>query len=167
MKTYKEQQTYPFWVIVSMAIILGMSPFILSDVFESEPNSFYKIMLLSGLVALLTALFFLSVRIKTAANREQIKLSFFPFTWSQKTFEWSSLKKAQVRESKSFREFGGLGYRIGKKKKAFTLYGRWGLDLTFDDDSHVFIGTQQHIKLQDFINSQVYPYFPNLKPEAK
>ena len=38
---FKEKQVYPFWVIISIAIILGMSPFILVDIME-ESNYLIK-----------------------------------------------------------------------------------------------------------------------------
>ena len=78
---------------------------------------------------------------------------------------WNEIKTVEVRKSKSIREFGGWGYRIGKRKRAYTLYGHWGLDLTLNNDKHLFIGTQKHCELEAFLKDFIYPKYSGLKPE--
>ena len=161
---FKEKQVYPFWVVISIAIILGMSPFILIDIME-ETNYFNKAMFISSAVALLTAFFFLLIRLKVRIDQYEIRILFIPFIWRNRIIKWSDVKKVEVRKSKSIREFGGWGYRVGKGKRAYTIYGHWGLDITLNNDNHRFVGTQKNCELDAFLKNVVYTKYPSLKPE--
>ncbi len=164
---FKEKQVYPFWVIISIAIILGMSPFILVDIFDEEANYFNKAMFLSSAVVIVTAFFFLIARLKVRIDQYEIRIIFIPFIWRERTIKWSDVKKVEVRKSKSIREFGGWGYRVGKGKRAFTIYGHWGLDITLIDDKHRFVGTQKNCELDTFLKNVIYIKYPELKPEQE
>jgi hypothetical protein len=161
---FKEKQVYPFWVVISIAIILGMSPFILVDIMEESLN-FNKAMFISSAVALFAAFFFLLIRLKIRMDQYEIRIIFIPFIWRERIIKWSEVKKVEVRKSKSIREFGGWGYRIGKGKRAYTIYGHWGVDITLINDMHRFIGTQKNCELDAFLKNVVYPKYPNLRPE--
>lgn len=161
---FKEKQVYPFWVVISIAIILGMSPFILIDVME-ETHYFNKAMFVSSAIALLIAFFFLIIRLKVRIDQYEIRIIFIPFIWRERIIKWSDVKKVEVRKSKSIREFGGWGYRIGKGKRAYTIYGHWGMDITLNNEMHRFIGTQKKCELDAFLKKVVYIKYPELMPE--
>lgn len=163
---FKEKQSYPFWIVVSIAIILGMSPFILVDIME-ESHYFNKAMFISSAFALLAAFFFLMIRLKVRMDQYEIRIIFIPFIWRERTIKWSDVKKVEVRKSKTIREFGGWGYRIGKGKRAYTIYGHWGIDITLNNDMHRFIGTQKNCESEAFLNNVVYLKYPELVPDKK
>lgn len=165
--TFKEKQTYPFWVVISIAIILGISPFILVDIFEDEANYFEKAMFFSSSFALLIALFFLFVKLKVRIDQYEIRILFRPFIWSERSIKWNDVKKVEVRKSKSVREFGGWGYRVGRNIRAYTIYGHWGIDITMNNDKHRFIGTQKNCELEKFLKTVVYNKHPELRPEPE
>jgi len=162
---FKEKQVYPFWVIISIGIILAMSPIILVDFMEENPKDVLNAAFLTSAVVFIIVLFFLLIRLNIRLDNTEIRIRFIPFIWKEKTLNWNEIKKVEVRKSKSIREFGGWGYRIGKGKRAYTLYGHWGLDLTLNNDKHLFIGTQKHCELEAFLKDFIYPKYSGLKPE--
>jgi len=164
---FKEKQVYPFWVVTSIGIILAMSPIILVDFVENNPKDILSAVFLTSAVILTIALFFLFIKLRVRINDTEIRFKFIPFIWIERAIKWSEIKKVEVRKSKSIREFGGWGYRIGKGKRAYTLYGHWGLDITLENDRHLFIGTQKHCELEALLKDYIHPKYPGLKPEKE
>jgi hypothetical protein len=161
---FKEKQVYPFWVVISIGIILSLSPIILIDFVEETPRNELNAALLTSVIILIISLIFLLIKLKVRIDKIEIRYKFIPFIWSEKSINWNNVKNVEVRKSKSIREFGGWGYRIGKGKRAFTLYGHWGLDITLKNDKHLFIGTQKHCQLDAFLKGNIYPKYPELNP---
>ena len=164
---FNEKQVYPFWVVVSIGIILAMSPIVMVDFFEENPKDVLSAVFLSSAVILFVALFFLIIKLKVRIDDNEIRLKFIPFFWKEKSIKWEEIKKAEVRKSKSIREFGGWGYRVGKGKRAYTLYGHWVIDITFKNDKHLFIGTQKHCEIDVLLKKTIYLKYPGLKPDGK
>ena len=162
--SFEEKQVYPFWVIASIGIIFAMSPFAFAKTEKLDQDEYLWILFGASAFIFLLTLFVLIIRLKIKVDDQKIEIHFRPFLRSGKTLKWDELKKVEVRKSKSIREFGGWGYRIGRNKKAYTLYGNWGIELTFPNEKKLFIGTQRHIELENFLNDVVYPVYPHLKP---
>lgn len=162
---FKEKQVYPFWVVISIGLILAMSPIIFVDFVEENPQNILFAVFLSSAIILFLAFLFLLVNIKIRIDTDEIRFKFFPFILKESVLKWSEIKKVEIRKSKSIREFGGWGYRIGRGKRAYTLYGHWGLDLTLLNENHLFIGTQKHCELEALLKDFIYPKYPGLKPE--
>jgi hypothetical protein len=164
---FNEKQVYPFWVVITIGIILAISPFILIDFGGDQPgNEIYAAVLTSAVIFIIT-LIFLIIKLKTRIDDFEFRYQFIPFIWVEKSISWDKIKKVEVRKSKSIREFGGWGYRIGKGKRAFTLYGHWGLDITLEKEKHLFIGTQKHCQLEAFLKDIIYPKYPDINPDIK
>jgi hypothetical protein len=164
---FKEKQVYPFWVVISIGIILAISPFILIDFTGDPPKNGVNAAFLTSIVIFVITLIFLLIKLKTRLDVTEIRYKFIPFIWVEKSISWKKIKKIEVRKSKSIREFGGWGYRIGKGKRAYTLYGHWGLDITLENNKHLFIGTQKHCQLEAFLKDIIYPKYSGLKPETE
>ena len=164
---FKEKQVYPFWVVISIGIILAMSPIVLVDFVEDNPKHILSAVFLTSTVILIIALFFLFIKLRIRIDDIEIRFKFIPFIWRERLIKWSEIKKVEIRKSKSIREFGGWGYRIGKGKRAYTLYGHWGMDITLENDRHLFIGTQKHCELEAFLKDYIHPKYPGLKPKKE
>jgi hypothetical protein len=164
---FKEKQVYPFWVVISIGIILSLSPIILIDFAAENSRSELYAALLTSAIILFVSFIFLLIKLKVRIDTIEIRYKFIPFIWAEKSINWNKVKKVEARKSKSIREFGGWGYRIGKGKRAFTLYGHWGLDITLENDKHIFIGTQKHCQLDAFLKDNIYPNYPAIKPTTE
>jgi hypothetical protein len=114
-----------------------------------------------GIVAAV-GLLFLSIKLDLRVDFDGIQLRFTPFVNKQHHIRWSELSEARVRISKPLMEFGGWGYRLKFKTRAYTLYGKWGLEITFKEGKSLFIGVQDYKELIRIMEDTVYPRYPEL-----
>ena len=156
---FKEKQGYPFWIVMSIGIILMLSPFLLQEPF----GELGKEVIVSSLLMLLIVLLFLVISIRLRVDEMGIKVRFRPFVNRERLIKWDELESVRVRKYSPIREFGGWGYRIRIKKRAYTLYGYWGMDLRFKNGKSLFIGVQKHEHLHLFLKERIYPNHPELK----
>ena len=120
---FKENTRYPFWVILGFTL-LTMSPFIVVLIkTDSIPSELY----ITFGVMLLVDLLFILLAISLRVDSDGIAVRFVPFVNKTKLIRWDELSSVKVRKSSPVREYGGWGYRMRYKKRAYTLYGKWGL----------------------------------------
>lgn len=81
-----------------------------------------------------------------------VQYAFHPYFSTFKTLEKSRTKSISVRRYKPVAEFGGWGYRMRWKSKAYTVSGNWGLRIEFVDGKKLTIGTQKPVELQKAID---------------
>ena len=156
---FKEKTRYPFWIVFSIGIILMLSPLFIQEPFAKIEKEVIATMVLMFLIILLFLFILLSLRV----DEEGIKVRFRPFINNEKKIRWEELESVRVRKYNPIMEFGGWGYRIRIKKRAYTLYGSWGMDLRFKNGKSLFIGVQQHEQLHLFLKERIYPKHPELK----
>jgi len=155
---FKEEQNYPFWIVISIGIVL-----LLSILFLATPaESLRKEVIISAVILSLTVLLFLLISLRLKVDETEINIRFRPFINKEKKIRWDELKSAKVRRSSPMMEFGGWGYRMRFNKRAYTLYGSWGLDLQFKNGKRVFIGVQKHEHLHLFMEERIYSKYPEL-----
>jgi hypothetical protein len=156
---FKEKQSFPFWIVMSIGVILMISPFLLQEPF----GELGKEVIASSLLMLLIVLLFLVISIRLRVDEQGIRIRFRPFVNKDKLIRWDELESVRVRKYSPIREFGGWGYRIRIKKRAYTLYGNWGLDLRFKNGKSLLIGVQKHEHLHLFLKERIYPTHPDLE----
>lgn len=156
---FKESSRYSAWIVISITSLFLLIIYFLGEKTSQETES----LIYSYLIIVFVALLFLSMSIKLRVDNEAIEFAFFPFVWKKKRYRWDELSKVSVRKSKPLKEFGGWGYRIKPKKKAYTLYGKWGIDLQFKNGKSLFIGVQKQEELSQLLNTVIYPQNPHLK----
>jgi hypothetical protein len=156
---FKEEQTYPFWIVISIGMVLLLSIFFLSNSAELPG----KKVIISSLIISLTLLLFLLISLKLKVDESEIIVRFRPFINREKKIRWEELKSARLRRSSPMLEFGGWGYRMRFNKRAYTLYGSWGLDLEFKNGKKLFIGVQKHDHLHLFLEERIYSKYPELE----
>ncbi len=132
----------PFLFGVVWQVMLG-------NVFGNNPLSDTALVVTTVLVALFSAAFF-NIRLEVLISTEGLRVRLFPFHIQYKAYPWSSIASAEIRTYSAMREFGGWGYRYGGRKagNAFIIAGDKGLQLIFNNQKRLLIGTQQPEALQ-------------------
>lgn len=90
-----------------------------------------------------------TLELRTVITDDGIEVKFWPFG-RQRIFK-SEIKGAVVRTYSPIKEFGGWGYRIGPRGKAYNMQGNQGLQLEFMNGDRLMIGTQKPEELAAFI----------------
>ncbi len=145
-KTYVETQSFwSRWLIVVflLFIALGIYGTIRDNEWESD-----KIIGLSILVLIIA--FFTFIRLHTSVDSTGIMVDFKPFLW-RKVWAWDKIEDVQIQKY-SLLDYGGWGYRIGPKGTAYTVKGKYGLQIHFKDGSKVLVGTQRPEEVQQFLD---------------
>jgi hypothetical protein len=81
-----------------------------------------------------------------------VRYAFQPYFSTFKSLEKTKIKTIAVQKYKPVSEFGGWGYRMRWKSKAYTVSGKWGLRIEFIDGKKLTIGTQKPVELQKAID---------------
>lgn len=158
---FVEKSRYSIWLVLGITAVT-LIPFIFG-LYKTETKSF-EVWISLGIV-LVVSLLFMSLKIDLRVDPEGIQLKFPPFVNKPKHIRWNELNKAHVRMSSPIREFGGWGYRMRYKKRAYTLYGKWGLEIEYKDGKSLFIGVQDHNELNQVMQNTIYSRYPMLNKE--
>ncbi|MFN5030837.1 MAG: hypothetical protein ACK5FX_01340 [Flavobacteriia bacterium] len=148
---YSESQKFKQWWI--WLILLSINGILIFGVFKQviggqqfgdKPAGNTELLIISGLLLLLTLLFFI-FRLDTIIKEDGIYVRFFPFHIKFKHFHWDSISKSFVRQYSPLTEYGGWGLRLGLfgKGTAFNVSGNKGLQLEFTDNNKLLIGTNK------------------------
>ena len=86
---------------------------------------------------------FLLMKLETRIDSTGIHVRFFPFHGKWRSFPWSSISAAQVRDYRPLIEYGGWGLRGIGSNRALNVSGNTGIQLTFKNGDKLLIGTQQ------------------------
>ncbi|WP_405208338.1 hypothetical protein [Aquimarina sp. LLG6339-5] len=100
---------------------------------------------------LLVILIFAVIKLETQIKNDGIYIRFFPFHIKFIQYDWSSIKQLYIRKYDPIYEYGGWGIRmnIRGKGKAFNISGNIGLQLEFQNNKKLLIGTNKPKKLSE------------------
>ena len=151
---FEEKQSFRQWWL--WLLLLGICSFFFYSIL-SNGHSISDILsspaiIFASILVMIIVFCFLIYRLETQVRLDGIYVRFFPFTQEFKKYPFDKISKAYVRKYNAIMEFGGWGYRIGWKKKAFNVSGNQGLQLEFKDSHKLLIGTQKPEKLAAVIN---------------
>ena len=110
------------------------------SVLGDNPMSNNELIIAFSVNLILLVLFF-SARLETHIEKDCIRLRFFPFHFSFRSYSRDDIANAYVREYKPIAEYGGWGIRGFGKNRAFNVSGNQGLQLEFTDGRKILIGT--------------------------
>ena len=158
-----EKSRYPVWLVLSILIIIIVLFIIGINKTDIKVNELW----ISLGIFMAVWLLFLAIQINLRVDNDGIQFRFLPFINRQKHIRWSELSVAQVRSSRPLFEFGGWGFRIKHKTRAYTLYGKWGLDITYKDGKRLFIGVKDFKELIRVMEDSVYPNYPELNKKIE
>ncbi|WP_157976178.1 hypothetical protein [Lewinella sp. IMCC34191] len=91
------------------------------------------------------------VTLRTRITSDRIEIGFRPFT--NKVIRRSEISSAYVRQYSPLAEYGGWGYRVGRRGKAYNTMGDQGLQLELMDGSRILIGTQRPREMERVLES--------------
>ena len=151
MRVFIEEQRFRQWWIYSVIGILFMG-MILALI--TNPSDEEKITsLLIGLFILSLVIVLISIlRLHTRIDNAGITTRFSPFPKSKKHFPWSEIEKCYIRKYSATLEYGGRGLRILKNKKAYSVAGKYGIQIVINNGRHFFIGTQKPMDATNVVN---------------
>lgn len=153
---FSEMQRFKkWWVWLILLTMIGLYSFgvirqVLFDrPFGQKPMSDSILLLTLGLIVFIAILIY-NIRLDTVIRKDGVQVRFFPFHLRYRFFSWDSIRHCQVRKYNAIIEYGGWGFRLGLlgKGKALSISGNQGLQLEFNDDKKLLIGTQKPIEME-------------------
>ena len=110
-------------------------------------NDWVMRVLIAGLLFSAILSIFLSNCLITQITAHGIYVRFPPFMPSEQQFLWNNIREVYVIKYKPITQYGGWGIRIGAYGRAFNISSTTGLQIIFNDNSKLLIGTRQPEKL--------------------
>lgn len=111
-----------------------------------------------GLLLAVVAFFIYQSHLVTIIGEEGIFYRFSPLQLKRRFIAWEEVEELYIREYDAISEYGGWGMKFGSHGKAYTVKGRYGLQLQTTDGRKILIGTQRPIELERLILNQLYDY---------
>ncbi|NNL08258.1 MAG: hypothetical protein HKP38_03450 [Croceitalea sp.] len=159
MRVFEERQRFnQWWLQILNLSLLGILVYSclkwfyfkepVGNVGEADLESQLVVLILLPAVIGLIYVFKLS----TLIDERGVMYGFFPFHLKQKLIPWSEIKQCSVRQYRPLSEYGGWGYRMGPKGKAFTVKGNKGIQVVLKNNQKILIGTQKHNEAQAVID---------------
>lgn len=110
------------------------------------------LLLTLGLILFMSILIY-NIRLDTKIRKDGVHVRFFPFHLRYRFYSWDSIRHWQVRKYNAIIEYGGWGFRLGLlgKGKALSISGDHGLQLEFNDDKKLLIGTKKPKEMEEAI----------------
>jgi hypothetical protein len=93
-------------------------------------------------------------KLETRIQDDGIYVKFFPFHLSFRHYKGNDISKAYVRKYSPLGDYGGWGIRFGfGNGKAFNVSGNMGLQLQFNNERRLLIGTNKPEELEAVLKS--------------
>ena len=125
---------FSFWGFIQQ-ILLGKP-------FGDNPASNLGLILSSFLPLLIVAFIFV-LHLRTKIDKNGIVYQFWPVHRKERLIRWGEISRAYVRKYSPLLEYGGWGFRTGRKGKALNTSGNMGLQIEFVNGKKLLIGTQK------------------------
>ena len=152
---FTERQKFNQWWL--WLLIVGINGVFVWGIYKQVINGFplgdhpmsNAGLVLAGIFMLLITLLFYNLRLDTIIKEDGIYVRFFPFHLKFKFYSRVSIKKAFIRMYNPITEYGGYGIRVGLmgRGKAYNVSGNKGLQLLFEDNTQLLIGTNKPAEL--------------------
>lgn len=98
-------------------------------------------LVVGGCIVLALNIVLLLVSLQTEIAADGISVRFPPFIWRRRKYSWEKISAAYVTEYRPVQDFGGWGIKWGANGTAFSVSGKFGIQLAFKDGSKLLIGT--------------------------
>lgn len=138
------------WLLLSAVMIYTIYNFI-------EDRQYFSTLELaiSILIPILVIILFLVIRLETKIDAQGIYVRFFPFQITFRHYPWRNITKVYVRKYSPLGEYGGWGIRLGLfgTGKAYNIKGNKGLQIIFNDEKKILIGTQKQNELKLYLEN--------------
>jgi hypothetical protein len=158
---YNETQSFLKSKIILIPLVLLLffiyglyHQFILKIPFGNHPMSNMGfILFFSGYILFL--IFFISISLETKIFEDGISVRFFPIQLKPIYFKWDDISKVEIVTYNPILEYGGWGYRgfNFSRKRALNIAGNKGINITFNDEKSLLIGTQKKDEVQKILST--------------
>jgi len=155
---FQEKQRFnQKWLIALLAgiILFGFWGFtqqiLLGKPFGDNPASNLGL-ILSTFLPLLIVAFIFALQLRTKIDKNGIVYQFWPVHRKEQIIKWEEVSCAYVRKYSPILEYGGWGFRHGRKGKALNTSGNMGLQIEFLNGKKLLIGTQKPDELERVLN---------------
>ena len=160
---FTERQKFKQWWL--WAILLGINGITFYRIFKHgglENITSNGCLLVALIVSLLLLVFFYLFRVDTVIKSDGIYVRFFPFHLKYKHYAWQTIANMQVRKYSPLAEYGGWGIRYSSNGKAYNISGNQGLQIQFNNDKKLLIGTNKSAEL-----AGILPQVEQLKNKSR
>lgn len=154
------QRDKPIWlwaVVIVVAAIQWWGFFqqiVQGQPFGNNPGPDWLIILMLILVGIAFPIAVAITQLRIAVGSDGIQIVYRPFM--RRIIPFSDIQSAVAREYKPLREFGGWGIRSGLGgKRAYTMSGTHGVELTLTNGKTVLIGTPDPEALLAAVNLKI------------
>jgi hypothetical protein len=137
-------------VVVSMVAIAAASYYIIFNLVGDAPTPAEAIFAIAFTVVfplVISAIFFIA-RLETEVRSEGLFIRFFPFHLKQRQIKTAGLSECFARSYAPLREYGGWGIRWGRNGRAYSMSGKRGVQLVYDREERVLIGSKRAEELE-------------------
>lgn len=131
---------------IRMLALVGMIPgvIIVAKTYHEQPTSENLIILLGMiLLPVVTYSFFLHNQAKTRIDSLGVHYYYWPFVLRWRTINWSDIQKVHIKNISPLTDFGGWGYKLGRKKKGIILSGDKAIYIHLKNEKVFAITTNQ------------------------
>jgi len=150
---YKEVQKFSQWWLWLILLAVGAIPvvgiyqqIILENEFGDHSMTDERLLVSAGLTFLMIVLFAF-IRLITVINKEEIRITFFPFV--SKRIKWENIQQVTIVD---YGFVGGWGIRwFTPYGTVYNTSGRMGLSITLKSGKQLLVGTQQPEELNKII----------------
>lgn len=149
------------WVLLAIGfaglVLMGAHQIIFKKAFGENLLTLSSLSFVAILLSLFTILIY-KAHLETRIDENGIHHRFFPLQLKFRTIHWEEVEEVYIREYDALSEYGGWGIKFGTRGKAYTIKGRYGLQLELSDERKILIGTQKPIELECLIMHLLYDY---------
>lgn len=150
---YKESQSFiTKWLIVLFAVLFALELYQLYIDYQSVNSIQISI---SFWILMVVALCLIFIRLQVNINKNGIRISFIPFVIN-KIWKWEDMEQVYITDY-SLTDYGGWGFRISSKGRAYTTRGKYGIQIILKDGRKILIGTQEPEKVSAILNHYFTP----------
>ena len=129
-----------------VVVIVGMLPaiFIVARTYKQQPTTenLYVLLFMLFFPVVLYVLF-LNNQAKTRIDSLGIHYQYWPFIAHWRTINWRDIQRVSIKNIAPLTEFGGWGYKFGRKKKGIILSGDKAIYIRLTNDKVFAITTTQ------------------------
>lgn len=145
------------WILLlavsGMLVVGSIKQVYFAEKFGVNPTSNIELIALT-LMMLCILLLFVMMRLETTIDEIGIHYRFYPFHRKIRTIQWERITKAYTRKYSPIGEYGDWGIRFGifGRGNALNVSGNKGLQLIYDNNKKLLIGTQKPNEIETIIH---------------
>lgn len=160
MKQFHETQRFDQWwlrLLLLAVLLILLVPFAMDWTENGISDDHVWMQFGTLFITFLVVWLLFSLKLETTIDRQGIHYRFFPLINKRKTIVWKDISKCYVTTYSPIKDFGGWGYRISHKGKAYNVKGNTGIQLELKSGKNILFGTQKENEAKNVIKY----YFEN------